>query len=235
MTELRITEAGAVQFPMVRHAAEVGWTPLSPSDALAMRGGEAGLLFRSVLEEALRRFNPWMTDDAIRSVVENIQALPPTIEGNRQMLAWLRGERQWYDEVEQRHRQVRLIDFDDPSANVLHVTWEWRLKPPVRKGNRADVMFVINGVPVVIVEHKNPSDADAIEHGLTQLRRYEIETPDMMGRGAAFQRDPPAGLLVRRHLEPISPLHGAVEGVPGRGATGSPSSPSSSRRTSCAR
>ena len=186
MTELRITEAGAVQFPMVRHAAEVGWTPLSPSDALAMRGGEAGLLFRGVLEEALRRFNPWMTDDAIRSVVENIQALPPTIEGNRQMLAWLRGERQWYDETEQRHRQVRLIDFDDPSANVLHVTWEWRLKPPVRKGNRADVMFVINGVPVVIVEHKNPSDADAIEHGLTQLRRYEIETPDMMGAAQLF-------------------------------------------------
>ena len=186
MTELNITEAGSVQFPMVRHAAEVGWAPLSPSNALAMRGGEAGLLFRGVLEEALRCFNPWMTEDAVRSVVENLQALPPTIEGNRQMLAWLRGERQWYDETEQRHRQVRLIDFDDPSANILHVTWEWRLKPPVRKGNRADVMFVINGVPVVIVEHKNPSDADAIEHGLTQLRRYEIETPDMMGAAQLF-------------------------------------------------
>ena len=106
MTELRITEAGAAQFPMVRHAAEVGWTSMSPKDALVLRGGEAGLLFRSEVESALRRFNPWMTDDAIRSVVENLQALPPTIEGDRQMLAWLRGERQWYDEAEKRHRQV---------------------------------------------------------------------------------------------------------------------------------
>ena len=186
MTEFNITESGSVQFPIVRHAAEIGWTPLSPSDGLAMRGGEAGLLFRSVLEEALHRFNPWMTDDAIRSVVENIQALPPTIEGNRQMLAWLRGERQWYDEAEQRHRQVRLIDFDDTSANALHVTWEWRLKPPARKGNRADVMFVVNGVPVAIVEHKNPTDADAIERGVTQLRRYEIETPELMGAAQLF-------------------------------------------------
>ena len=186
MTELNITEAGSVQFPMVRHAAEVGWTPLSPSDALAMRGGEAGLLFRGVLEEALHRFNLWMTDDAVRSVVENIHALPPTIEGNRQMLAWLRGERQWYDEAEQRHRQVRLVDFDEPSANVLQVTWEWRLKPPARKGNRADVMFVVNGVPVAIVEHKNPTDADAIERGITQLRRYEIETPELMGAVQLF-------------------------------------------------
>ena len=156
MTDLSITEAGSVQFPMVRHAAEVGWTPLSPSDALAMRGGEAVLLFRGVLEGELRRFNSWVTDDAVRSVVENLQALPSTIEGNRHMLAWLRGERQWYDEAEQRHRQVRLVDFDDPGANVLDVTWEWRLKPPARKGNRADVMFVVNGVPVAIVEHKNP-------------------------------------------------------------------------------
>ena len=186
MTELNITEAGSVQFPMVRHAAEIGWTSLSPSNALAMRGGEAGLLFRGVLEEALHRFNPWMTDDAVRSVVENVQALPPTIEGNRQMLQWLRGERQWYDETEHRHRQVGLIDFDDPSANVLHVTWEWRLKPPARKGNRADVMFVVNGVPVAIVEHKNPTDADAIERGITQLRRYEFETPELMGAAQMF-------------------------------------------------
>ena len=186
MTEISITEAGSVQFPMVRHAAEIGWTPLSPSNALAMRGGEAGMLFRSVLEDALHRFNPWLADDAARSVVENIQALPPTIEGNRQMLAWLRGERQWYDEAEQRHRQVRLLDFDDPLANVLHVTWEWRLKPPARKGNRADVMFVVNGVPVAIVEHKNPTDADAIERGITQLRRYEIETPELMGAAQLF-------------------------------------------------
>ena len=151
-----------------------------------MRGGEGGLLFRGEIEGTLRRFNPWMTDNAIRSVVENLQALPPTIEGNRQMLAWLRGERQWYDEAEERHRQVRLIDFDDPPGNILHVTWEWRLKPPARKGNRADVMFVVNGVPVAIVEHKNPKDADAIERGITQLRRYERETPELMGSAQLF-------------------------------------------------
>ena len=186
MTDLNITEAATAQFPMVRHAAEVGWTPLAPKDALAMRGGEAGLLFRNELEGLLRRFNPWMTDDAVRSVVENLQALPPTIEGNRQMLTWLRGERQWYDEAEERHRQVRLIDFEDASGNILHVTWEWRLKPPARKGNRADVMFVVNGVPVAIVEHKNPKDADAIERGITQLRRYERETPELMGSAQIF-------------------------------------------------
>jgi len=186
MSAFGFTEASVAQFPMVRHATEVGWTPLKPGAAVQMRGGEAGLLFRGEVETALRRFNPSMTDSSIRSVVETLQAVPPTIEGNRQMLAWLRGERQWYDEIEQRDLHVRLIDFDNPSANVWHVTWEWRLKPPARKGNRADVMFVINGVPVAVVEHKNPTDADAIERGLTQLRRYEIETPELIGAAQLF-------------------------------------------------
>ena len=171
---------------MVRHAAEIGWTPLPPADALAMRGGEAGLLFQGVLEAAIRRYNPWISDTVVQSVIENLQAIPPTIEGNRQMLRWLRGERQWYDETEQRHRQIGLVDFDDPSANDLHVTWEWRLKPPARKANRADVMFVVNGVPVAIVEHKNPTDANAIEAGIIQLRRYEHETPELMGAAQLF-------------------------------------------------
>ena len=71
MVGLSISEAATAQFPMVWHAAEIGWTPLSPAEALELRGGEAGLLFQGELEGALRRFNPWMTDDAVRSVVEN--------------------------------------------------------------------------------------------------------------------------------------------------------------------
>ena len=151
-----------------------------------MRGGDSGLFFRAELETALQSFNPWMTEIAIRSVVEHLEAVPPTIEGNRQMLAWLRGERQWYDESEERHRPIRLIDFEDPGANTLHVTWEWTMRPPARKASRADVMFVVNGIPVAIVEHKNPKDEDAIERGITQLRRYEVETPELMTSAQLF-------------------------------------------------
>ena len=183
---LKITEAEAAQFPMVRHAAEIGWTAIPPDVARQKRGGQAGMFFRDELESRLADFNPWMSTDAIRQVVERLEALPPTIEGNREMLGWLRGERQWYDEAEARQRRVQLIDFDSPAANTFHVTWEWRLKPPARKANRADVMFVVNGVPVAIVEHKNPKDGNAIERGVTQLKRYEKETPELLGSPQLF-------------------------------------------------
>jgi type I restriction enzyme R subunit len=186
MSDLKISEAGTVQFPMVKHAAEIGWTPLKPEIAKQKRGGEAGMLLRDELESKLAEFNPWLSADAVRSIIETLDAIPATVDGNREMLMWLRGERGWYDEAEKRHRRVQLIDFEDTSANVFHVSWEWALKPPARKGNRADVMFCINGVPVCIVEHKNPKDGDAIERGIKQLRRYEIETPELIGAPQIF-------------------------------------------------
>ncbi|MYE40256.1 MAG: HsdR family type I site-specific deoxyribonuclease [Chloroflexi bacterium] len=186
MQNYNISESATVQMPMVRHAAEVGWTPVPPQDALTRRGGTSGLLFREELEAALRRLNPWLTGDGVRGVVERLESLPPTIEGNREILAWLRGERQWYDEDERRHRPVTFIDFENPGANVLQVTWEWAMNPPARKGNRADVMYLVNGVPVAIVENKNPKDSDAIERGVGQLLRYERETPELLAAAQLF-------------------------------------------------
>lgn len=141
MAEHQISETGSVQFPMVAHAAGIGWTPLNPKRAKQKRGGEAGMVFHDELEAALTKFNPWMTPDTIRQVIEKLESIPPTVEGNREILAWLRGEWQWYDEEEERHRRLQIIDFEAPGNNTFYVTWEWKLKPPARKGNwgRCDV------------------------------------------------------------------------------------------------
>ena len=186
MSTPKISEAGSVQFPMVEHAAEIGWKKLTPTEALSLRGGESVSLFPRVLEEKLLAFNPWLKPDQARSIVETFDSLPANIEGNRERLTWLRGKRQWYDEAEKLYRPVTLIDFDRVEDNVFHVTWEWTIKPPARKGNRADVMFLVNGVPVAIVEHKNPSAGDAIERAIQQLRRYELETPELLAAPQLF-------------------------------------------------
>src|SRR5690606_32994798 len=99
-------------------AVAIGWTSLTPEVAKQKRGGEAGMLLRDELESALGKFNPWMTAGAIHQVIEKLESIPPTIEGNREMLAWLRGERQWYDEAEKRHRHLQIIDFEVPGENV---------------------------------------------------------------------------------------------------------------------
>ena len=50
MSTLKISEAVTVQFPMVKHAAEVGWTPLTPEEALTKRGGTSEMFFPDELE-----------------------------------------------------------------------------------------------------------------------------------------------------------------------------------------
>lgn len=186
MTMLKIAEGYTVQFPMVKHAVEIGWTPLTQQEAEAKRHGRANMLFRDDLEAKLMEFNPWLSDGQSRAIVDTIEALPPTIEGNRDVLAWIRGERQWYDEVEKRHRPVQVVDFDNPGSNSFVVTWEWKIEPLARKGNRADVMFVINGLPVAVVEHKNPKDGGALDRAVKQLRRYQLETPELLAAPQLF-------------------------------------------------
>ncbi len=65
MSHLRVTGAVAVHFPMVGHAAEIGWTSLRPIVAIHKRNGEADVLFGSEFEETFGQFNPWMTEGGI--------------------------------------------------------------------------------------------------------------------------------------------------------------------------
>ncbi len=48
---------------------------------------------------------------------------------------------------------------------------------------------MVNGVPAAIVEHKNPTDAGAIERGVAQLRRYQAETPELLAAPQLFNEE----------------------------------------------
>ena len=47
-------------------------------------------------------------------------------------------------------------------------------------GTREDVVFLINGIPVLVIECKNASKDEAIALGVDQIRRYHDETPEVM-------------------------------------------------------
>lgn len=181
------TESGSVQFPLVRHASEIGWSVVSDTDALSKRRGEGGLFFYEELTAALITLNPGIvSEENASSIIQRLESIPNTIEGNSEVLDWLRGNRTIYDTKENRHRNVRLIDFDNIKSNVFQITYEWAYRNGVKKGNRADVVFLLNGIPVAIIENKNPKDRRAMEKACVQLQRYQIETPEMMTTPQVF-------------------------------------------------
>ena len=180
------SERSVVQEPLIRYATEVGWVRLSQDDALTERGGESGLFLYPTLRRKLLELNPGiLSPDNVEQVIGRIEGARASIEGNAEVLAWLRGQRSVFVATEKRERNVALIDFDHIEHNVFHVTDEWEYTNG-QKTNRADVMFVINGVPVALVETKAANKQDGIDRGLVQVRRYHAETPEMMTAPQVF-------------------------------------------------
>src|SRR5688572_28352925 len=173
-----MSERREVQNPLIRYATEIGWTYISEEEALTLRGGETGLFFNEVLAAQLTKLNPRLSFDpqAVLRQLENVRA---GIEGNYETLLYLRGQKSIYDPTQKRELNLTLVDFDLPEANVYHVTDEWSYTNG-RYTNRADVMFLINGLPVGLLETKGAKKREGIEHGLTQVRRYHRETPEIV-------------------------------------------------------
>ncbi|MBI4371435.1 MAG: HsdR family type I site-specific deoxyribonuclease [Elusimicrobia bacterium] len=180
-------ERDAVQNPLIGYAEEIGWTYLPADEVLRLRRGAGGWLLYQVLREKLNALNPGVVDgknaDDIIARIENVRC---TIEGNAEILKWLRGDHSIHSEGEKRRRNVNVVDFERPGNNVFHVTDEWEYTNG-QKGNRADVVFLINGIPVAIAETKSAKYADGIDRAVVQLRRYHEETPELMVSPQVFE------------------------------------------------
>ena len=174
-----MAERAAVQDPMLTYADEIGWKSVSRFEAAQKRGGDKGLYFADVLRSQLMRLNVGILDESrCGEIVRQLNLLRPTLEGNQDALSWLRGERSIFVPEENRERNVTLIDFENPENNLFHVTDEWTQAGTVHR-NRADVVFLINGIPVAVVETKSANKRDGLEEGVEQIRRYHHETPEM--------------------------------------------------------
>src|SRR2546425_6314808 len=182
-----MSERSAVQHPMLKYAEEIGWEYVRPDDALGLRGGESGLYFYGILEAQLARLNPSILNaENTADILRRLNLLRPTIEGNREAHSWLRSEQSVFVPTENRERNVRLIDFEHPENNLFQVTDEWSQKSTVFR-NRADVVFLINGIPVALAETKDAMKQGGLSVGVDQIRRYHRETPEMFIATQVFE------------------------------------------------
>ena len=131
----------------------------------------------------MREFNPRYADaeDALLGQFHHLHA---DIDGNRDFIEHLRNRGKFFDHEQNRERDLILIDYYDlerpPAArrNVYEVTEEWAFHNG-HYGTREDVVFLINGIPVLVIECKNADKGEAIALGVDQIRRYHRETPEL--------------------------------------------------------
>jgi type I restriction enzyme R subunit len=176
------TEGAAVQRPFVRYAVEAGWTYLSPDDALRLRsGGVVSPVLDTVLVEQLQRLNPGVVDHRrAEETVKKLVRVRPNIEGNLDAWGFLKGLKTVFVEEEKQERNVKLLDPDHPEANRFHVTEEFTFSNGVPPDVRADIVFFMNGVPVLVVETKRATAMEGIAEAMDDIRYYHQKGPELL-------------------------------------------------------
>jgi type I restriction enzyme R subunit len=189
-------EHKTVQARILEYAQQVGWTYVSREESESRRGFDgdavtahdkarpASLFFGDLLFTKVQEFNP-RYQEAEGAIIGALQTLTTDVFGNRDCLSYLRNERKFFDADEQRELDLVLIDYEDMGRvpddrwNTYEVTEEFVVRND-SYGTREDVVFLINGIPVLVIECKNATKTEAIALGVDQIRRYHNETPEVM-------------------------------------------------------
>ncbi len=168
-----------------------------PAIAAGQRGAERSdpnyrdVVLESRLRQALARLNPTLPPEALEDAYRKLARAdaPSLVERNRAV------HRMLVDgvTVEYRRRggsiaaaQARVIDFDVPDNN----DWVAVNQFTVAEGQhtrRPDVVLFVNGLPLAVIELKNPADENAtIWSAFQQLQTYQAQIPALFATNAAL-------------------------------------------------
>ena len=134
------------------------------------------------LEAALRRLNP----DVDESVLSDAKRLVTSIkEGtleqrNEMMMEYLQNgvEVKYVENGRNRTALVKLMDFSSVAQNRFKVVNQWSVE---EYGNiRCDLVVFVNGLPLVVIELKSPSNENVEEDdAYLQIKQYQQKCPSM--------------------------------------------------------
>jgi len=210
-------EHKTVQSRILKYAQEIGWTFVPRAEAEQRRGFspevvspaeravKASLYFDDLLFEKIKAFNPKYSE-AEGALTGRLRRLQANIFGNREFLGFLRNEGKFFYAEENRELDLQLIDYNAIDNNVFEVSEEFTIHNGAY-GNREDVVFLVNGIPALVIECKNANKDEAIAIGVDQIRRYHDETPELFVPEMIFTTTEAIGFsygvtwnLVRRNI-----------------------------------
>ncbi|MEH6540619.1 type I restriction endonuclease subunit R [Halopseudomonas sp.] len=135
------------------------------------------------LRAAVARLNPGVPlaarEDAVRQVLE--LGVPVQLSANRLFHRLLVSgvPVQYQKDGETRGDFVRLIDWADVKANEWLAINQFSIQGP-KHTRRPDIILFVNGLPLVLVELKNPADVNAdLVKAFDQIQTYKEQIPDV--------------------------------------------------------
>lgn len=171
---------------------EVGYTHLygpdiAPDGESPERANYQQVLLPFRLREAIHRLNPDIPtaarEDAFKQVLD--LGIPALLTANRHFHKLLVSgvPVQYQKDGETRGDFVRLIDWANPKKNEWLAINQFSIKGTVGPNShtrRPDIILFVNGLPLVLLELKNPADENAdIWKAFDQIQTYKAQIPDV--------------------------------------------------------
>jgi len=157
---------------------------IAPEGEHAERNDYRQPLLIARLRTAIARLNPLVPlvarEDALAQVME--LGIPAMLAANRHFHGLLVNgvPVQYQKDGETRGDFVRLIDWENtPGSNEFLAINQYTLKGP-KHARRPDIILFVNGLPLVLLELKNPADEHAdIWKAFDQIQTYKAQIPDV--------------------------------------------------------
>jgi type I restriction enzyme R subunit len=182
-TESIVEEAAIQYFTALGYDYRPG--PEIAHDGLfAERSGYGDVVLTQRLRDALVRINPKIPHSAIDEAVKNITRTdaPNPVANNRAFHRYVTdGVPVQYRNEEGRevNDQVWLFDFADPDNNDWLVVNQFTIVEN-HVNRRPDVLVFVNGLPLGVIELKNPADESAtVKSAYNQLQTYKAQIPSL--------------------------------------------------------
>jgi len=164
---------------------------ISPDGTTPERVSYAQVFLTTRLREALERLNPQLPPDVLEDVLRKVQQTetPSLIEENRRLHRYL--VEGVPVEVAREDGSIggddaQLIDFVDVEANDWLAVNQYTVIEGQRN-RRPDVVVFVNGLPLGVIELKNPGDENAtLDGAFNQLQTYKDQIPSLFRTNAAL-------------------------------------------------
>ncbi len=163
----------------------LGWHYVAPA---GLPRQPQQVLIEDHLRDALIRLNPNIATNPGRAddVLYRLRALvmgarsDGLVKANEEFAAWMLGERSNPFGPNGEHVTIRLIDFDDIEQNSFVVTQQFTFRAG-KTEKRADLVLLVNGLPLVLIEAKTPvrSSESWLDAALQVHDEYEQNVPEL--------------------------------------------------------
>ncbi len=174
-----ITESDVEEIAL-GHLRDLGWDTAYGPD---IERDYSQVFFEDRLRSALADLNPDLPDDALESAFRKLtqpegSSLETRNRALHRMLIW-GVEVEYRDGDRIRGGQVNVIDFNEPAANDYLAVNQFTVTERDHN-HRPDIVLFVNGLPLGMIELKNPTDENAtIKSAWQQLQTYKAHIPSL--------------------------------------------------------